>query len=81
MIYSVVPRELEGELFERLSAYYADDPEVTVIVDRREGERRSRRERASEQVRQRRELRDRRRRRAGGEFAPLHGEGSLTSLA
>jgi hypothetical protein len=37
MIYCVVPRELEAELFEKLTAYYADNPNVTVIVDRREG--------------------------------------------
>ena len=43
MIYSVVPRELEAELLEPLTAHYADEPEVTVIVDRRKGERRSRR--------------------------------------
>jgi hypothetical protein len=73
MVYSVVPRELEGELFERLRAYYADDPDVTVIVERRESERRSRGH-ASDEVRQRRELRDRRRRRVTGEFPPLLGE-------
>jgi hypothetical protein len=32
-------------------------------------------------VRQQRELRDRRRRRAAGDFAPLHGEGSLITAA
>jgi len=37
MIYCVVPRELEDELFEKLTAYYADNPNVTVIVDRRSG--------------------------------------------
>jgi hypothetical protein len=37
MIYCVVPRELESELFDKLVAYYADNPNVTVIVDRREG--------------------------------------------
>jgi hypothetical protein len=72
MVYSVVPRELEGELFERLRTYYADDPDVTVIVDRRESERRSR-ARPDDGVLQRRELRDRRRRRVTGEFPPLPG--------
>jgi hypothetical protein len=42
LIYCVVPEELADDLFDRLSAYYADDPNVTVIVDRRKGERRSR---------------------------------------
>jgi hypothetical protein len=81
MIYSVVPRELEDQLFERLSAHYAGQPDVQVIVDRREGERRARRAAADADERQQRELRDRRRRRAGGDFAPLHGEGSLITAA
>lgn len=38
MIYCVVPRALEGELLDTLAAYYADEPNVTVILDRREGE-------------------------------------------
>lgn len=42
MIYCVVPEALAGELFDRLVGYYADDPNVTVIVDRRKGERRAR---------------------------------------
>jgi len=81
MIYSVVPRELEDQLFERLSAHYAENAEVEVIVDRRQGDRRARRAVATAEVRQQRELRDRRRRRAGGDFAPLHGEGSLITAA
>ncbi len=40
MIYCVIPPELEGELLDQLTAHYADDPDVTVIVDRRKGERR-----------------------------------------
>jgi len=73
VVYCVIPRELEAELFERLSAYYADDPDVTVIIDRRHGERRSPR-RTGEGVPQQRVLRDRRRRRAVGEFPRLEGE-------
>jgi hypothetical protein len=69
MVYCVVPRELEADLFARLTDYYADDPEVKVIVDRRVSERRSRRPTQIE--REMRELRDRRRRRIVGEFAPL----------
>ena len=38
MIYCVVPQALAGELFDKLSDYYKDDPHVTVIIDRREGE-------------------------------------------
>jgi hypothetical protein len=67
MIYCVIPRELEGELFERMSAYYEDNPNVTVIVDRRSGPDR-RRGRSFGGMRQ---LRDRRRRRAPGTFPKL----------
>ncbi|HEV3227921.1 MAG TPA: hypothetical protein VGY97_00495 [Solirubrobacteraceae bacterium] len=35
MIYCVVPQALAGELYDKLVAYYADDPNVTVIIDRR----------------------------------------------
>ena len=42
MVYFVVPRELEAELLEKLTAHYADDPAMTVIVERRSGERRHR---------------------------------------
>jgi hypothetical protein len=35
MIYCVVPRALEDELYERLVAHYRDEPNVEVIVDRR----------------------------------------------
>ncbi|MDO8184505.1 hypothetical protein Q5424_09005 [Conexibacter sp. JD483] len=37
-----MPAELAEQLFDRLTAYYADDDNVTVIVDRRRGERRDR---------------------------------------
>lgn len=40
MIYCVVPEALTGELLEKLTDYYADDPAVTVIVDRRRSSRR-----------------------------------------
>ena len=33
----MIPRELEGELYERLVEYYRDNPNVTVILDRRDG--------------------------------------------
>jgi hypothetical protein len=67
MIYCVIPRELEGELYERMVAYYSDNPNVTVIVDRRSGPDR-RRGRSFGGLR---ELRDRRRRRAPGTFPKL----------
>jgi len=64
VIYCVIPRELEQELFEKMSAYYRDNPNVTVIVDRRSGPDR-RRGRTYGGMR---ELRDRRRMRAVGTF-------------
>jgi hypothetical protein len=67
MIYCVIPRELEGELYERMVAYYADNPNVAVIIDRRSGPDR-RRGRSFGGLR---ELRDRRRRRAAGTFPKL----------
>jgi len=74
VIYCVIPRELEAELFDKMVAYYADNPNVTVIVDRREGpDRRSGPEDGS--FRERRELRDRRRRRATGSFPEIDAPG------
>jgi hypothetical protein len=35
MIYCVVPRALEGELYEKLVEHYKGEPNVEVIVDRR----------------------------------------------
>lgn len=35
MIYCVVPLALEEELYDKLADYYADDPHVEVIIDRR----------------------------------------------
>jgi hypothetical protein len=64
MIYCVIPRALEDELYERMVAYYEGNPNVTVIVDRRSGPDR-RRGRGYGGMRQ---LRDRRRLRAAGTF-------------
>jgi hypothetical protein len=61
MIYCVIPEALAGDLFDRLTKYYEDDPGVEVIVDRRKSERRERGSTGGGQ----RELRDRRRRRPG----------------
>ena len=66
MIYCVVPEELADELLPRLQAYYADDPGVEVIIDRRRAERRRRGEQAPEESQ--REVRDRRRNRVPGDF-------------
>jgi len=66
MIYCVVPEALEGELFDKLTEYYADDENVTVIVDRRKSERRGPND--DEADREQRAKRDRRRQRVPGEF-------------
>ena len=67
MIYCVIPRELADELYDKMVEYYKDNPNVTVIVDRREGgERRKKEDDAENQDRRR--LRDRRRARIPGTF-------------
>jgi hypothetical protein len=72
MIYCVVPRPLEDELYGKLVEHYRDDENVTVIVDRRDHDRRARRgRRPSEAVAQRRVVRDRRRARVPGDLPPL----------
>jgi hypothetical protein len=64
MIYCVIPRELEAELFAKMVDYYRDNPNVTVIVDRREGPNR----RKGKSYGGKREIRDRRRARIPGTF-------------
>jgi hypothetical protein len=54
-----------------MKAYYADDPGVEVIIDRRKSERR---DGADGNGAHRRELRDRRRPRVPGEFPQLDPE-------
>jgi hypothetical protein len=74
MIYCVVPRPLEQELYDRLVERYATEDGVQVIVDRRVSDRRARQARAGEvdqATRERRTVRDRRRQRAVGEMLPL----------
>ncbi len=67
MIYCVIPRELEADLYEKMVEYYKDNPNVTVIVDRREGPDRRTSEPTPDQ-RERRVTRDRRRARVTGTF-------------
>ncbi len=74
MIFCVVPEALAGELYDKLVRYYADDDNVTVIVNRRHSERRSRSAGAPEESQdseQQRLIRDRRRARVPGEFPEL----------
>ena len=67
MIYCVIPKELKEELYDRMVEYYKDNPNVTVIVDRREGaDRRTTRGNFGGK----REIRDRRRARATGTVPP-----------
>jgi hypothetical protein len=66
VIYCVVPEPLAPELYDKLAKYYEDDPNVTVIVDRRKQERRDRGTGGGM-----REVRDRRRPRVAGDFPPL----------
>jgi hypothetical protein len=72
MIYCVVPEALEEELFDKLMAYYAEDPNVTVIVDRRASERRGPSDDPADV--EKRETRDRRRPRVAGEFPRMDPE-------
>ena len=67
MIYCVIPRELENELYEKMVEYYRDNPNVTVIIDRREGPD-PRTGQADGSFKERREIRDRRRARVPGTF-------------
>jgi hypothetical protein len=66
VIYCVVPEPLADELYDRLSDYYDDDPNVEVIIDRRKKERRDTSGGGGQ-----REVRDRRRPRVTGDFPPL----------
>jgi hypothetical protein len=83
VIYCVVPEAMGEDLFDRMVDYYADDPNVTVIKDRRSHERRGKGDAQHDQrangdgegaERHERVLRDRRRRRPG-DFPPLTLEG------
>ena len=69
MIYCVVPEPLADELYPKLAGYYENDPNVTVIVDRRHSERRE----PGTGGGGLRETRDRRRPRVAGEFPPISG--------
>ena len=64
MIYCVIPRELADDLFEKMVDYYKDNPNVTVLIDRREGPDR----RDGKDYGGQREIRDRRRPRVPGTF-------------
>lgn len=63
MIYYVIPRELADKYYEEFKKRFEGVEGVEVIIDRREGERRSGAEGGGQRV-----LRDRRRRRITGSF-------------
>jgi hypothetical protein len=76
MVYCVVPKPLADELYPKLVEHYEGDQNVTVIVDRREFDRRARRAldgsaTATDEQTQRRIVRDRRRARVAGDLLPL----------
>ena len=73
VIYCMIPPELADELYDKMVEYYKDNPNVTVIVDRREGpDRRSGKEYGGQRV-----IRDRRRARIPGTFSETElGEAS-----
>jgi hypothetical protein len=76
MIYCVVPKPLADELYPKLVEHYQNEDNVTVIVDRREFDRRARQGVAVAQApasedAPRRVVRDRRRARVAGDMAPL----------
>jgi hypothetical protein len=71
VIYCVIPRELEAELYDRMVEYYRENPNVTVIVDRREGSNRRSRGGDDAEFRERRQVRDRRRQRMPGTFPEI----------
>jgi hypothetical protein len=67
VIYCVIPPELADELYDKMVEYYKDNPNVTVIVDRRQGRDR-RAGKPAGAFENRRETRDRRRARIPGTF-------------
>jgi hypothetical protein len=69
VIYCVIPPELADELYDKMVEYYKDNPNVTVIIDRRTGpDRRQGREQPAGEQRQ---TRDRRRPRVPGTFPDI----------
>jgi hypothetical protein len=75
MIYCVVPRPLAEELYPKFVEHYQDEANVTVIVDRREFDRRARYGHSASppagDEAQRRVVRDRRRARVPGDLPSL----------
>jgi hypothetical protein len=72
MIYCVIPPELADQLYDKMVDYYKDNPNVTVMIDRREGDRRK--GKPAGEFKEKRVLRDRRRRRMPGTFPDTPAE-------
>jgi hypothetical protein len=68
VIYCVIPPELADELYDKMVEYYKDNPNVTVIIDRRKGPDRRRRNPGGDGAKEQRKIRDRRRPRVTGTF-------------
>jgi len=68
VIYCVIPPELADELFDKMVEYYKDNPNVTVIIDRRKGPDRRAGKKPTDGAKEQREIRDRRRARIPGTF-------------
>ena len=64
----MIPRELADELYDKMVEYYKDNPNVTVIIDRREGPDRRNRKSGGDPGHEQRQIRDRRRARVPGTF-------------
>jgi hypothetical protein len=73
MIYCVIPPELADELYDKMVEYYKDNPNVTVIIDRRQGADRRHGKPAGE-FQEQRQIRDRRRARIPGTFPETPSE-------
>jgi hypothetical protein len=68
VIYCVIPPELADELFDKMVEYYKDNPNVTVIIDRRSGPDRRAGKKPTDGAKEQRKTRDRRRARIPGTF-------------
>jgi hypothetical protein len=74
VIYCVIPPELADELYDKMVEYYKDNPNVTVIIDRRKGpDRRNRKGGDDDGAKEQRQTRDRRRPRIPGTFPETEG--------
>jgi len=54
----VIPPELEDELFDKMVEYYKDNPNVTVIIDRRTGPDRRAGKKPTDAAKEQRQIRE-----------------------